>query len=297
MIVKIILIGTVEFSKKVLEKLIGLNKNVVGVLTKEISAFNSDFTDLSIVCREHHLDFRYVKNINDTEIIEYIKSKQPDVIFCFGWSQLIKQEILNIPKIAVIGYHPALLPQNRGRHPLIWALVLGLHETGVSFFFMDEGADSGDILSQRKVEVSYQDDARTLYDKTTESALSQIEEFLPLLEKNTYQRIKQRNLDTNYWRKRSIKDGIIDWRMSSNSIYNLVRALTRPYIGSHFVYNGKDIKVWKVEEIKDFHLNNIEAGKILKVYSSKSFLIKTGELCIKVCDCDLKEPLEEGDYL
>ena len=79
---------------------------------------------------------------------------KPDIIFCFGWSSLIKSEVLNLTKLGVVGYHPAMLPNNRGRHPLIWAKILGLTQTGSTYFFMDEGADTGDILDQSSFEIS-----------------------------------------------------------------------------------------------------------------------------------------------
>ena len=87
------------------------------------------------------------------------------MIFCFGWSSLLKERVLNIPPMGVIGYHPAKLPENRGRHPLIWAIALGLENSASTFFFMDKGADSGDILSQVDFNISYQDDAQSVYQK------------------------------------------------------------------------------------------------------------------------------------
>ena len=104
-------------------------------------------------------------------------SLAPDVIFCFGWSRLIKKTLLNIAPLGVIGFHPALLPANRGRHPLIWSLILGLKESGSTFFFMDEGADSGDILSQLNVSISEMDDAGTLYVNVQSSAVDDIDTF------------------------------------------------------------------------------------------------------------------------
>ena len=96
------------------------------------------------MCRKNNIPVRYTPSINSEEVIGWISDLAPDVIFCFGWSQLFKKKLLNIASLGVIGFHPALLPANRGRHPLIWSLILGLKETGSSFFFMDEGADSGD---------------------------------------------------------------------------------------------------------------------------------------------------------
>ena len=292
---KIVFIGNVLFSKYTLQKVLELGGDVVGIVTKEKSKFNSDFYDLSDIAKEHNIDFLYVKDINQKENIEWIKDKNPDVIFCFGFSNLIKREILNIPKIGVIGYHPTKLPQNRGRHPLILTLVLGLKESASTFFFMDEGADSGDILSQKDFEVLYEDDAKSLYEKVVNIALEQIEEFLPKLQNNTFKRVKQDNSKANYWRKRGKRDGEIDFRMRSRAIYNLVRALTRPYVGAHLIYKGEEIKVWRVKE-EECDLINIEPGKILEV-KNNTVLVKCGENAIRILEHEFKELPEAGEYL
>ena len=126
---RIFFIGCVKTSEIFLKKLLDLELNVVGVITKQTSSFNADFVDLGKVCIENNIDFLYAKNINDPVSEEYILEKKPDIIFCFGWSQLLSERILKIPPKGVIGFHPADLPKKRGRHPLIWALVLGLEET------------------------------------------------------------------------------------------------------------------------------------------------------------------------
>jgi methionyl-tRNA formyltransferase len=261
---KILFIGTVEFSYATLEKLISLNANIVGVGTKNQSPFNADFADLASLCEKNKLRLRYIQDINSKSTVEWIKSLQPDVIFCFGWSYLLKSDVLNSAPIGVIGFHPAELPQNRGRHPLIWALALGLHRTASTFFFMKQGADSGDILSQSPVLIDYADDARSLYDKVTQTALMQIEEFLPRLQKGNYTRYTQDQNLGNIWRKRSKTDGKIDFRMQSRMVYNLVRALTRPYVGAHVEYNGREIKIWQVAE-EYTNLPHIEPGKIVDI--------------------------------
>ena len=292
---KIVFIGTVEFSCKALEKLIELNAEVVGVCTKKGSNFNSDFADLTPLCNKVNIPLRYVDDINSTESIDWIKSLKPDIIFCFGWSSLIKKDLLNLPQMGIVGYHPALLPKNRGRHPLIWALALGLKLSGSTFFFMTEGADDGDILSQEKVEIFYEDDARSLYGKMLATALKQIEYFLPKLQNNSFQRIKQKNNLANTWRKRGKLDGKIDFRMTSGAIYNLVRALTRPYIGAHIEYNGKNVSIWKVEEV-DFNQDNIEHGKVLE-NDGRTIIVKTYDKAIKIIEHDFVELPKIGEYL
>lgn len=292
---RILFIGTVEFSYKALKKLIELNAEIVGVCTKKKSDFNSDFEDLTPLCKKADIPFKYVNDINSNENIDWIRSLSPDIIFCFGWSNLIKKDLLNLPKMGVVGYHPALLPKNRGRHPIIWALALGLNISGSTFFFMTEGADDGDILSQEKVEILYEDDAKSLYDKVSNIALRQIETFLPKLQNNSFEIIKQKNDLANVWRKRGKVDGRIDFRMTSRAIYNLVRALTKPYVGAHVEYNGQDISIWKVEEV-EFDQNNIEFGKVLE-NNGKSFIVKTYDKAIRIIDHDFKELPKVGEYL
>ena len=131
----------------------------VGVCTLKKSPFNADHVDLSPLCRKHRIPVTYTPDINSDESIIWIKKLVPDIIFCFGWSRLLKSNVLNVAPKGVVGYHPATLPANRGRHPLIWALVLGLKQTGSTFFFMDEGSDSGDILSQLQIKITETDDA------------------------------------------------------------------------------------------------------------------------------------------
>lgn len=292
---KIVFIGTVEFSQKALQKIIEIDAEVVGVCTKEKSSYNSDFADLTSLCKENDIPFRYVENINSKENIEWISSLKPDIIFCFGWSSLIKKELLTLAPMGVVGYHPAKLPQNRGRHPLIWALALGLNKSASTFFFMDEGADSGDILSQKDFEILDTDNAQTLYEKVINVALLQIEIFVPQLENNSYQRVKQNHAQANVWRKRGKADGRIDFRMSGKAIYNLVRALTKPYIGAHIEVEGKDIIVWKVRILEN-NQNNIESGKVLESNLDK-IVVKTYDGAVEILEHEFEKLPKVGEYL
>ncbi len=276
---KIFFIGTVGFSKKSLLKLIDLKAEIVGVATKSESQFNADHVDLSPICIKNNIPYKFIRDINSKENVVWIKELHPEVIFCFGWSNLLKKEILKLTPKGVIGFHPTRLPENRGRHPLIWAMVNGMSKSATTFFFMDEGADTGDILSQKEFEIDYEDQAKEVYKKVINNGLSQIQEFYFKLKNNTYQRIPQ-PIESNYWRKREKKDGKIDFRMSSFAIYNLVRALSTPYVGAHIEYEGKEVKIWQVKEVKDSR-NYIEAGKVLKS-SDKYILVKCYDGAIKI---------------
>jgi methionyl-tRNA formyltransferase len=295
---KSVFIGTVEFSKQSLLKLVSLNAEIQGVVTKRKSHYNADFTDLTEVCKETQLPVYYTDDINQKECVAWIREKDPDILFCFGWSQLLKESVLSLAPRGVIGFHPSLLPLNRGRHPIIWALALGLEKTGSTFFFMDGGADSGDILSQREIPIAYEDTSQTLYNKIMACALKQIELFLPALIQNRHERIPQDHTKATYWRKRTQHDGLIDWRMPSRGVYNLVRSLTRPYVGSHAHYESKPFKIWSVSEKGGGFSPFAEPGKVIEVDSmANSFTVKCGTAAITVVEHELEPLPKTGEYL
>jgi methionyl-tRNA formyltransferase len=243
---KVFFIGTVDFSRAMLLALLEVKEaEIVGIATKAKSQFNSDHSDLSDIAIKQNIPYKYVKDINAPHIVEWISHLNADIVYCMGWSSLIKKEVLEVSPKGVIGFHPAKLPQNRGRHPLIWALALGLKESATTFFKMDEGADSGDILSQESFEITNDDTAATLYQRIITIAANQVRKFTYQLSVGNASFIAQNHSESNYWRKRGKSDGEIDFRMNSENICNLVRALTKPYVGSHFEFNGKDYKVWE----------------------------------------------------
>lgn len=204
--------------------------------------------------------------------------------------------MLNSAKHGVIGFHPAKLPQNRGRHPLIWALALGLDETASTFFRMDEGADSGDIVSQKIIKIEANDDATVLYNKMLNVMEGQLSDFVPALSDGTAVFVKQESDKATYWRKRSRKDGLIDFRMTAQSINNLVRALAYPYPGAEIEWRGEFFKVFKSSVSKQSYPLNIEPGFVLDVCFDKA-LVKTcsgGAIWLYGLE---DVGLQEGDYL
>lgn len=292
---RVFFIGCVKSSYVFLEALIKAGADVVGVVTKEESKFNADFCDLSPLCKSNNIPVFYTANSKEDDMYNFVKECAPDLAFCLGWSYLIEERVIKLPKFGFVGYHPAELPNNRGRHPIVWALVLGLSETASTFFMIDNTADTGDIVSQKKVNILYEDDAESLMDKLLDIGAKQLKQLYEDFCTGAVKRINQDSSAGNSWRKRGKIDGQIDWRMSSRSIYNLVRALTKPYIGAHFLHGDSEIKVWKVEEIVTNNYENIEPGKILEV--SKDYaIVKAGDNLIKLIQYDDVQ-LIEGEYL
>ena len=132
-----------------------------------------------------------------------------------------------------------------------------------------------------------------VYNNMTKVALKQIEIFYPKLFNGTYDKIKQIE-EGNTWRKRNKLDGLIDFRMSTTSIVNLIRALTNPFPGAHCEINGNEYKIWKCEP-GSFTLNYLEPGKVLEI-SNNIIEIKTGDGSIRLTDHELPN-LTKGEYI
>lgn len=276
----ILFIGTVFFSKAIFDVIKNSENNLVGVIGKKNKKFNSDYFDLVKYSKKKKINSIYGDKINSNKTIKWIKEKKPDLIFCIGWNSLLKKEILKIPHLGVIGYHPSDLPKNRGRHPIIWALALGLDSIYSTFYFMKAKADDGDIILKKKILIKKNSNAQLLYNQLIVAGKRQTKKILHDLGKGFIKTYKQKNSNSNFWRKRNFNDGAIDWRMSADSIYNLVRALSKPYPGAFFIYSKKKICVWK-SKIVNVNLKNLEPGKILDIKKGKP-IIKCGDKALKL---------------
>lgn len=293
-------IGCVESSARFLEVLCTIERDdveVVGVVTLPASAVNSDHRDLAPICSRYDIPYFYHDRCNAAGSWEFLIELTPDVIYCFGWSYLLDERVLSIAPLGVMGFHPAKLPHNRGRHPIIWALALGLDETASTFFKMDLGADSGAIISQEVIEIKPNDNAASLYEKILNVAALQVHQFTIELAKGEVTFQEQDHDSATYWRKRTRKDGLIDWRMHADCIHNLIRALSKPYPGAEFILEGKHIQVWDSEVDEIAHPKNIEPGTVLEV-NENFFLVKCADVtAIKIKEISPKIDLEKGRYL
>ena len=191
-----------------------------------------------------------------------------------GWSQLLSNDILKIPKLGVIGSHPTELPKYRGRAPIPWSILKGLKESALTFFYVGEGTDDGDILAQQKFKITDSDDATSIYDKITEIGKTMILENLQLIRDGKIKKRKQNSAEfIEYWPKRKPEDGKIIWSKTAKDIHNLIRATTHPYPGAFIIFKNSKLKIWKSSYIDN---DNSEPGKIIDV--TKHFLkVGTGK--------------------
>lgn len=175
-----------------------------------------------------------INHVNDQETIAALREHEIDWLFIIGWSQIASKEVLDTPNFGAIGAHPTLLPVGRGRAAVPWAILKGLDKTGVSFFQMDEGVDTGLILGQEEIKLGEEETATLLYDKVNKAHETLIKTIWPSLIDGSLKGVVQDESNASYWEGRRPSDGIIDTKtMSKFEVDRLVRATTRPYPGAY----------------------------------------------------------------
>lgn len=262
---KIVFISGVKFGYDLLEHILQKNWKISTIISyaPELKKNYSDFADFDSLAEKYNVKNKKVKKINDAENIDFLKKLNPDLILVMGWSQLLNNDIIKIPKIGIIGSHPTQLPKFRGRAPIPWTIIKGLKNSALTFFYIQDGIDNGDIVDQQIFKVQNNDDASSLYEKITDLGKNMIEKNLSLLEKGTIIRKKQNEEEfIENWPKRTPSDGEINWKSSAKEINTLIRATAYPYPGAFTFFKNKKIIVWKSSFQNS---SNSESGKIISI--------------------------------
>lgn len=206
----------------------------------------SGSVDYGPLCIEHSVPLHRIRNINHESSLELLSALQLDVLFVIGWSQIVRKAAMERVRLGLVGAHASLLPRNRGSAPVNWVLIKGERTTGNTLMWLSEGVDSGDIIDSRQFDVSIFDTCATIYDKVAESNRDMILALWPKLLRNEVPRRPQPATDDPVLPRRRPADGLLDWSAPGKSIYDMVRALTRPYPGAFTWMRGQRWRIWAV---------------------------------------------------
>ena len=271
----VVLLGYHNMGCRALKVLMDLGIEVPAVFThKDSKKENIWFQSLAMQAQQNNIPVFFPEDINQKRWIELLQEISPKVILSCYFRQMVKDEILSIPKIAAVNLHGSLLPKYRGRCPVNWQLIHGEKVSGVTLHHMVRKADAGDIIGQESVRVEPRDTAYTLFQKLEDAAERLLKRFMPLLLEGKAPRIPQDHSQATYFGGRRPEDGKIDWSLDARSIYNLIRAVTWPYPGAFSFLDGKQLFIWDGFVHLDKNLG-ISPG-VLKIYNGR-VLVQTGK--------------------
>ncbi len=196
-------------------------------------------------CAEHKIALVKVDNINDRDAVAAVRAHELDWLCIIGWSQIARRPLLDAPRLGVIGMHPTLLPQGRGRAAIPWAILKGLPETGVTMFKLDEDVDTGPIIAQLKLPVAVDETATTLYERVAEAHRQLIRGSWGDLTAGKIKLQPQDPAAATIWPGRTPEDGRISANMTVADAERLIRATTRPYPGAFWQDVTGVLRIWR----------------------------------------------------
>ncbi len=214
--------------------------------------------------------------------IDEIKSFRPDLIIVAGWSELLNEELLDLPPKGVIGFHPSKLPYDRGRSVLAWQIEEGYQDTALTMFYYNNIPDGGEIIGQEKITIRLNDYITDILDKVDYATLSLMRTYFPMIRMGIAPRRKQDINVGTFRRLRTSRDSIINWNYDSIDIYNKIRAIANPYPGAIGNIGGGDYKIVKSELLEfEFGENEVPGTLIATLYDG-SMIVKTRDGCLRI---------------
>jgi methionyl-tRNA formyltransferase len=275
---RIIFLGYHNIGYACLQALIELCREsgdeIVAVVTHaDAPQENIWFASVRQLAFDHYLPVYEPADPNDLAFVAAMQALQPDWLFSCYYRHMLKQPLLNLPRLGALNLHGSLLPRYRGRCPLNWVLVHGETETGVTLHYMEEKADRGDIVAQKAVPITPEDTAVTLFARMTAAAGQLFRETYPRLRRGQAARLPQDHTRASYFGGRGPEDGRIDWSRPATAVYNLMRAVTRPYPGAFTNLAGRKLYIWNGRAIAAAP----EApGRITAAIPGEGLLVATG---------------------
>ncbi|MET9245523.1 methionyl-tRNA formyltransferase [Nonomuraea sp. NPDC003709] len=244
---RVVMFGYQTWGHRTLQALLDSGHDVVLAVTHPQSdhAYEKIWSDSVAELAEANGVPVVLRNRPDDELLLTLKEVEPDLIVANNWRTWIPPEIFTLPRHGILNVHDSLLPAYAGFSPLIWALINGEKEVGVTAHMMNAELDAGDIVVQRAVPVGPADTATDLFHRTVDLIGPIVAEALDLIASGRTEWTPQDRTKASFFHKRSIEDSNIDWNWPAEDIERLVRAQSDPYPNAFTHYRGERVRVLK----------------------------------------------------
>ncbi|AYA99134.1 methionyl-tRNA formyltransferase [Lachnoanaerobaculum umeaense] len=274
---KIVFMGTPDFSVEPLNALVKAGHNVSLVLTREDKKRNRGElspTPVKELATKLNIPVLTPTKMRDEALIERLKSEKADFFVVVAYGKILPKEVLDIPRLGCINIHASLLPEYRGAAPIQWCILDGKEKTGITTMLMDEGLDTGDILKQYEINIAKKETGGSLFDRLAVLGGEAIVDTIDKFEEITP--IRQGEATTDYAKMISKSMGEIDFNKSATEIERLIRGMN-PWPSAYTKYQGKVLKIWEADIADDIsELPNINLSENFgKIYSfnGKIFIV------------------------
>lgn len=281
---KVIFMGTPDFSVGTLEALIEAGHEVALVVTQSDKpkgrGGKMQYTPVKEVAVAHNIPVYQPKRIREPECIEELRKYNADIMVVIAFGQILPKEILEMTPYGCVNVHASLLPSYRGAAPIQWAVINGEKVSGVTTMQMNEGLDTGDMLLKVEIPLDEKETGGSLHDKLAEAGARLCVETLDALKAGTVTPEKQGDSPTAYAKMLDKHMGKIDWKMSAKEIERLIRGLNPwPSAYTRWNENDKGMKIWEAEVAEG--QTDKAAGTVVEV-AKDGFFVQTGDGLLKI---------------
>ena len=245
---KILFFGFSDIGYQCLKYLIDEEYYVIGVFTHDTDPHEKQwFKTAESLAKENFIPVFKPSTLKTEKWYRKVKYMQPDLILSLYYRNIIPEEIFSQAKFGAYNMHGSYLPTYRGRAPLNWAIINGENYSGVSLHVLEKTFDTGAIVDQEKVEFTEDEYVADIQPRITDAGVKLFKRSLEKLLDGNPQTTPQDENNATYFGKRTPEDGRIDFNKSAKDVYNLIRALSKPFPGAFAQINGKDTIIWRAK--------------------------------------------------
>ncbi|AKP79241.1 MULTISPECIES: methionyl-tRNA formyltransferase [Priestia] len=295
---KVVFMGTPDFSVPVLQTLLKDGYEVVAVVTQPDRPKGRKRVltppPVKVEALKHEIPVLQPEKIRLEEEYQQVLAYEPDLIVTAAFGQILPTPILEAPKYGCINVHASLLPELRGGAPIHYSILQGKPKTGVTIMYMVEKLDAGDILTQVEVPIEERDHVGTLHDKLSAAGAKLLSETIPSLVKGEITPVKQNDGEATFASNIKREQEKIDWARTGEEIYNHIRGL-HPWPVAYTTADGQVMKIWWGEKVSA----SGKPGTVLSL-EEDGFVVATGnETAIKVTELQPagKKRMDAAQYL
>lgn len=306
---RVVFMGTPEFAVATLERLIESPHDVVAVVTqpdrpkgrgREIAP-----PPVKVRAEAAGIPVYQPEKLRKERFHETLAALKPDVAVVVAYGKILPKEILDVPVHGCLNVHASLLPKYRGAAPIQRAIANGDLETGVTIMKLDEGMDTGPIVTTEEVPILDDDDQISLANMLSVVGASLLVDTLDhLAAKGSVPLTPQDDSRATYAPPLEKKDARIDWKHSNERIICLIRAMV-PWPGAFTTFKGQEWKILKAEPFTTPEGDAIvpgeemATGEVFALVKNKGFAVRTGDasLLVTVVQIPGKKPVDAGALL
>ena len=232
---------------------------------------------LEVAARSAGIEIVQATDAAASDFVARVGRHAPDLGISVSYDQILRPELIGLPRLGFINFHAGMLPRYRGRNVINWAIINNEKEIGVTAHFIDAGIDTGDIILQRKLPILWEDDYASVLTRVTHAMPDIVSDAVSIFDAGTVVRTRQDDIVATYFSARREGDEWIDWRDTSLDIYNKIRAIAAPGPGARTLCDRKLLLIWKTRYDPAWPKYMATPGEVIGRSPGEGAIVKTGD--------------------